>query len=295
MKKNKSSKKIILILIGICFILGLLCVGFIVKDFWAKDVNGIKKFTYSFSDGWTMSGHSSYEITCSDKCIGNFNLGGKEYKQVTIDEEKMDELVKIINENNVPAWNGFDQRMDVTDGSSFTLEIKTNKNDTIKAHGYMKYPRKYKEFKKEVVELFKNFNDDDIAIKDIDYVDKFEVQKHTSFDNGEFTKFSIKSEKEAQVFNELTGAEIDFSKVDFKDEYVFIEYVVATSGSDTYVLDGVLAKNGKLEFDIEEHMPDSYGTNDMAYWYIGAIINFEDVMDYNIGEWKSPLLLVKDK
>ena len=147
MKKDKSLKKIVLIIIVICFILGVGCVGFIVKDFWAKDVNGINKFIFSFSDGWTMSGTSNYEIICNDKCIGNFNLGGNEYKEVTISKEKMDELSKIINKNNVPAWDGFDQRMDVTDGSSFTLEITTSNNDTIKAHGYMKYPRKYKEFK----------------------------------------------------------------------------------------------------------------------------------------------------
>ncbi len=62
-----------------------------------------------------------------------------------IDETVIDQLVGIIEEENIFAWDGFDRHnKDVRDGFSFSLRVEFE-NKKIKASGYMEYPENFKE------------------------------------------------------------------------------------------------------------------------------------------------------
>ena len=287
--KNNKSKKIIIIIIVICFIAGIGCIGYIVKDFWAKKVNGIKEFNYHYFGGWDTRSNVNYEIYCRDKCKGNFIIKGVDYKDVTINAETMNKLIKIINKYNVPAWDGFDSRYDITDAASFGLKIKTDIGDTINAEGYARFPRQHNEFRDELNKLFSKYNYSDSKVKSIKYVGKYEIKYHgdkpSKYD--EYEKFYVDSLEEGEELNRSFGTDIDFNRVDFDNNVVLIQYMRTGSGSNKFELDDVIDNYGKVELKIEEHMPDGgYGTDDMAYWYIGAIVNYDDVKDLNISDFK---------
>ena len=288
-KKNNNSKKIIIIIISICLLAGIGCVGYIVKDFWAKKVDGIKEFNYHYYGGWNTKSNVYYEITCDDKCIGNFNIKGTDYKEVSISDVRMNKLIKIINQYRVPAWDGFDGKYDITDAPSFGLNIKTIDGDTIKAEGYARFPRQHDKFRDELNKLFSEYDYSDSRVKRIKYVGKYEVKYHSDKPSkyDEYDKFYIDSLEEGDEFNKSFGTDIDFNKVDFDKYIVLMQYMRTGSGSNKFELDDVIDNYGVVELKIEEHIPDGgYGTDDMAYWYIGAIVNYDDVKDLNISDFK---------
>ena len=61
-----------------------------------------------------------------------------------IDEAVLEDLVRIMEEENILAWDGFRQYdMEVRDGFGFTLRAAFE-NRTITASGYMKEPENFK-------------------------------------------------------------------------------------------------------------------------------------------------------
>ena len=40
-------------------------------------------------------------------------------------------------------------------------------------------------------------------------------------------------------------------------------------------------------FDIDRYIPE-VGTDDMAYWFVGAVVNEKDIEDYDLTMWKRP-------
>ena len=61
-----------------------------------------------------------------------------------IDEAVLDDLVRIMEEENILAWDGFQQyNTEVRDGFSFTLRARFE-NRAINASGYMKEPENFK-------------------------------------------------------------------------------------------------------------------------------------------------------
>ena len=58
-----------------------------------------------------------------------------------IDKSYLKELSKIINENKIYEWNGFNKHnKDVQDGYGFSIEVNYENGEVIKANGYMEYP-----------------------------------------------------------------------------------------------------------------------------------------------------------
>ena len=283
-----NKKRFIIIIICLCLLVGIGCVGYIVKDFWAKKVNGIKEFNYHYFGGWNTKSNVNYRIKCVDRCIGDFNIKGTDYRGVSISDETMDELIKIINKYRVSAWDGFNSRYDITDAASFGLEIKTDEDDVINAEGYASFPRQHNEFRDELNKLFSNYNYSDSKVKSIKYVGKYEKKYHSDkpskYDG--YDKFYIDSLEEGDELNKSFGTNIDFNKVDFDKNVVLMQYISTGSGSNIFELDDVIDNYGIVELKVEEHLPDGVGTNDMAYWYIGAIVNYDDVKDLNISAFK---------
>lgn len=62
-----------------------------------------------------------------------------------IEEAVLDDIVAIMKDENIFAWDGFDQsNTEVRDGFSFSLRAKFE-NRTVRANGYMKAPDNFKE------------------------------------------------------------------------------------------------------------------------------------------------------
>ena len=68
------------------------------------------------------------------------------------------ELENLLKEYRVNKWYGFNKSDKlVLDGNSFELYVKMEENNQIDASGYMKWPKNYKEFKENVVVMFKEY------------------------------------------------------------------------------------------------------------------------------------------
>ena len=115
-----------------------------------KEITGIKSFDFSVRENNTIHGDVNYVVKKTDNgytaLVKPVNTDPAECPEFPIDEGKVDELIRILNEYEVYKWDGFDKvDKNVLDGRSFTLSIWINDEDNISAHGYMKYPGNYKE------------------------------------------------------------------------------------------------------------------------------------------------------
>lgn len=149
MKKNN---RVVYIIIGI--VIALIIIS-LIKEFNYKKIDGIEEFNYHYYGGWDTRNNVYYEINCNDKCIGKFRIKEEDYRETSIDEETMNELVKLLNIYHISKWNGFNKDLGFTDSPSFGLEIKTEKGETIKAEGHSSFPRNHDKFKEELNKLFK--------------------------------------------------------------------------------------------------------------------------------------------
>ena len=56
---------------------------------------------------------------------------------------------------NVNKWDGFNKSdKNVLDGNSFSFSYSNTDNKSIEAHGYMKWPNNYREFRDEIKALY---------------------------------------------------------------------------------------------------------------------------------------------
>lgn len=81
-----------------------------------------------------------------------------------IDEVILNEITRIMEEENIFAWDGFkEQNKEVRDGFSFELRVRFENFD-IKANGYMKEPENFKQgherLSKYLLKLTQNFKED---------------------------------------------------------------------------------------------------------------------------------------
>lgn len=283
-----KNKTVIIIMICISILLFLLLVSIIIFNKRnSREVRKLIKFHYNYYGGMSTKYNVNYDIECSNKCIGNIKTKNNNYLDININDDTINKLINIINKNYIYKWNGFDKSLNATDGSGFNLQIVCDDNRKINAKGYMKFPKNHKILKEELNELFENIDENDYNIKTINYIDKFEIKLHSKNNNISEDKFYIDSNYEANLFNEVFSTEIDFSKFDFNDNVIFIKNINTGSGSNIFRLNRVIIKNGKVDFEIDKDIP-KIGTADMAYWYIGAVVKFEDVMEYDLLDWKKP-------
>ena len=109
-----------------------------------KGINSeITSFSYNYGD---FDGFYNYHMTLSKEeviYIASGSNGVNLNINKTIDKSKLKELAKIINDNNIYEWNGFDKKSNVTDGYSFELKVYYENGEVIIANGYQEYPDNY--------------------------------------------------------------------------------------------------------------------------------------------------------
>lgn len=124
---------------------------------WDYDAN-IVEFSYSY--GGYFEGYYEYQIIVKDEKVSYTAVG---YNGVdlnineTIDKSNVEVIEKIIKNNDVGKWNGFNRsNNNVEDGSSFSIKIKYSDGSIIKAHGSNCFPKNYIKVKQEIIRVLEN-------------------------------------------------------------------------------------------------------------------------------------------
>lgn len=152
--KNKYLIMIIIILVLLVIIIGI-C---LIKRRNKVEIKDIKSMYFSYSNGYMINSNVYYELNCKEnKCIATIkpNQMSEENKlEVEVDKKTVHEIIKVLKENEIEKWNGFDKsNKNVLDGDSFTFQLKTNDNE-IYAHGYMKWPKNYSNVRNSLDNIF---------------------------------------------------------------------------------------------------------------------------------------------
>ncbi len=124
-------------------------------------VDNLKSFSLSYTSGYMMNSDTRYRLTYRDgEYIANIKPRLKDDEEgieIAVNKEMMEEVSKILIKYDVGKWNGFDKvDKDVLDGNSFSFIVVLNDDKVIKASGYMKWPKNYREVVEEIEPLFMN-------------------------------------------------------------------------------------------------------------------------------------------
>ena len=66
-----------------------------------------------------------------------------------------EEIAALLRQYKVSQWNGFHKvNKRILDGRSFTLAVHFENGKEIHAHGYMRYPKNYREFRDAIDACF---------------------------------------------------------------------------------------------------------------------------------------------
>lgn len=150
-------KKVFLTLLLTVILIGI--TGCNSKEKIDSDIISFKYHYGSYNDYYY-----EYDINIIDEKVV---LNAKGYNAVNLNVEKeidksyLEELAKIINDNEIYKWNDFDKSdKNILDGYGFNLEVNYSNGKTLKAHGYMKYPKNYNEGHKVLSEFLEQIIED---------------------------------------------------------------------------------------------------------------------------------------
>lgn len=131
-------------------------------------MQGIFELTFYYSVGTALHAavryalkydHETYKIIIIPKYVPEEQAFTRE-----VDDGFAEKLLLILKKYHVGSWNGFRRiNKKIADGRSFTLNVGFQNGKSIYAHGYMKYPRHYRDFRLELDELFMSFYPKDRA------------------------------------------------------------------------------------------------------------------------------------
>ena len=123
-----------------------------------KDITGFE-FRYSYGNG--KDSYVQYEVLeKADIYFVSIKARGEREEDRAEFEISPDVVVKLeecLNRYKVGKWDGFHKSNKyVLDGNSFSMFVKTKDGTHIEANGYMRYPAKYKEVRRELDGLFED-------------------------------------------------------------------------------------------------------------------------------------------
>ena len=126
-----------------------------------EEYNG-KVFSFSYSFGSYFDGYCDYNLNLINNVVkytAYCNGNDKSNIEKEVDKSYLDEIEKIIKDNNIADWNEFNKSDDdILDGYGFSLEIGYSDGKNIIASGYMKYPDNYDEVHQKIVEFLTKLN-----------------------------------------------------------------------------------------------------------------------------------------
>ena len=124
-------------------------------------IHSIERFFFTESYGSNYDDAVHYELNSEN---GSYTAvvkpeGVKEEKArtVAVDADFVEKLANVLNEHDVPGWNGFDERdPDIMDGIGFFLRVVTEDGAKVEAVGYMEWPDGYNEAAAAIHNLFES-------------------------------------------------------------------------------------------------------------------------------------------
>lgn len=133
-----------------------------------------------------------------------------------------------------------------------------------------------------------NLKNDNQQKENTDNIIKYELQTHKYFsDVPNVYKYFIDSESELNTFYDIYSDELNINKKYLSNNSIFIQVSQVSSGSITMKLSSVTFDNNTVNFIVDTNSPE-IGTDDMAFWYLVAIIPKEQLNNLNLSNWNKP-------
>ena len=123
------------------------------------DVEKIKSFYITYSNGYAMNSYTRYELRLEDGKylaeIKPYGVSEEDLLEIEVDKSVIDKIAEVLKKYEVNKWNGFDKTdQGVLDGDSFSLSVGLEDNKSISAHGYMMWPEHYRDVVSEISSIF---------------------------------------------------------------------------------------------------------------------------------------------
>lgn len=117
---------------------------------------------------------------------------------------------------------------------------------------------------------------------------KYEIKTHKYLYEGNIIRqYYINSLEELKSFYSLYSDKIDIDENYLDSNSIFIQTIQVDSGSISIKLEDVNFDNNKVNFIIDRNVPE-IGTEDMAFWYLIAIIPNDMLKNVDISDWNKP-------
>ena len=168
-------KYIIFIIIGIIVLISI----FVLLEMRNKkkvSIKDIKRMHFSYSQGYAANAYIIYEIEYKDNKyiakIKPYGVSDEEATEKEVDKCFVKNVKEVLDKYEVSKWNGFNKTdRNVLDGDSFSFSVTTIDDKSISAHGYMSWPKNYRDVRSELDTLFNNLIENEVEdLKPIIYL-----------------------------------------------------------------------------------------------------------------------------
>ena len=139
-----------------------------------------------------------------------------------------------------------------------------------------------------VLIIYKTLNKDNSMINKNNDIIRYELKTSEYFnDIPDNDKYFIDSVDELNEFYSIYSNVLDIDSNYLKDNSIFIQVKEVGTGGAKIKLSSVTFENSTVNFNIDEDYPE-ISTNDMAFWYLVAIIPNDKLSALKFDEWKRP-------
>lgn len=139
-----------------------------------------------------------------------------------------------------------------------------------------------------VLIIYKTLNKDNSMINKNNDIIRYELKTSEYFnDIPDNDKYFIDSVDELNEFYSIYSNVLDIDSNYLKDNSIFIQVKEVGTGGAKIKLSSVTFENSTVNFNIDEDYLE-ISTNDMAFWYLVAIIPNEKLSNLEFDEWKRP-------
>ena len=160
------------------------------------------------------------------------------------------------------------------------LYLGTNSINTTKSKS------KNKNDNKEIINKNKEI-DYDKEKYDINEIIKYEIQTH-EYNRNKIGKYYINSKDELDSFYKLFSKDVKIDENYLYSNIIFVQIETVGSSGIKCKLNDVKIENRNISFVYDETVPEGAMTDDMASWYMIAIIPKNKLNNIDISEWKKP-------
>ena len=141
----------------------------------------------------------------------------------------------------------------------------------------------------------KLFNKDDNDVISSDII-MFEVETSEYFDDDliNINSYVIDSVSELESFYNIYSDKLDLDVSYLDGNHVFVQVSQVGSGSIQKELVDVNFNNNRVNFVVSQTSPE-IGTDDMAFWYLVAVIPDSKLNNLNLDDWAIPSVVLNNK